>query len=212
MDMSTLCMRYQIVCLSRRSIFALLIVVALSACVASNGRTSDTTHAGNANVKTQNAGTTNADEREMDLVLSVENQQWKMGDAVPVKLRLHHKGKVPVLAICSFHLTDPAAGKDPFKQGRNLWAPVVIEAAGVQPARAAPGETASSLLNPGQPVEFEVDLNKLLWGKLIQSTWPNGTFSQTAEPGNYEVSFRMNVRGGETSEQIKSNAVKVALK
>jgi hypothetical protein len=212
MDRSTLCMRYEIVRLSRRLVFGLLMVVAVSACAVLAGRTSNITHEGNANLKTENGGTTAADLGELEFLISVENQQWKMGGPIPVKLRVHNKGKVPIVGICSFDLTDPTAGSDPFKQGRNLWAPVVIQASGVQPARAAPGETASSMLNPGQPVEFEVDLNKLSWGTAIQATWPDGTLSQDAKPGNYEISFRMKVRTIETPSNIESNKVRVTLK
>ena len=212
MDMSTLCMRYEIVRLSRRFIFGLLVVVALSACAVSLARTGDPPHEGHPKVKTQNVGTTNSDLPELEFLISVENQQWKRRGPIPVKLRLHNAGKVPITGICSFQLDDPTAGNDPYKEGRNLWAPVIFDEAGVQPARVIPGESASSTLDPGQTLELQVDLNKLNWGKVIQNSWPDGTFYQNAEPGNFEFSFRMNVRTGETREQIESNKVKVSLK
>jgi len=82
------------------------------------------------------------------------------GDPILVKLRAHNAGKVTVAGICSFQLDDPTAGNDPFKEGRNLRAPVVVRAAGIKSAEAIPGEIVSSRLTPGEAIETEVDLNK----------------------------------------------------
>ena len=209
MDISTSRVGSRRVRLGGKFIVGLLLIVAgLSAFAVSSGRTADIRHEGNPKVETQN--TTTADLHDLNFSISVENSRWEMGSTIPVKLRVQNTGKVPVEGICSFRLNDPKAGSDPYKQGRNLWAPIIVQAEGVNPA-VMPGP-ASSLLNPGQTIDVQIDLQKLNWAKAIQSTWPDGTLAQNAEAGDYEFSFRINVRIGETSEVIESNKVKVSIK
>lgn len=207
MDISTSRMRDWRARLSRRFIFGLLIVVALCAGAVSSGSTGKIPQQGNAKVNTQNAGSTAGDERKLEFVVSVENHKWKKGEPILVKLRVHNAGKDPIGGICSFELRDPLTGNDPYKQGRNLWAPVFVKAEGIQPITGS----GSSRLNPGQTIELEVDLNKLNWGTAIQSMWPNENLSQKGATGDYELSFSMNVYPRGTSEKIESNKVKVSI-
>jgi hypothetical protein len=207
MEMSTESMRCEMFRLSNRFVFSLLIVVAVSACAVSNGRTGNISHEGNASVKNQNTSTPANDGRKLEFVVSVDNKRWKLEGPMLVKLRVHNAGDLPVQGICSFALTDPTAGDDPYKEGRNLWAPVIVQAAGVEPA---PGP-ASTMVNPGESLELEVDLTKLNWASMIQSDWPSKTITGTRAAGAYEFSFRMHVKTAETSEKIESNIVKVSI-
>lgn len=208
MEMSTFSRRYAIVRVSNRFVFGLLVVLALSACAVSSWRTADISQAGNAKVNTENAGTTADDERKLDLVVSVDNQQWKIGGPILVKLRVHNAGKLSVEGICSFELIDPTAGNDPYKERLNLWAPVIVQAGGVQPAQGPNLSTFS----PDQTVELEVDLNTLNWASVISNSWPRNPISQISPNGDYEFCFRIHVKTEETSEKIESNKVKVSIK
>lgn len=146
---------------------------------------------------------------KLDLVVSVDNRRWKIGDPFLAKLRVHNPGKVPVQGICSFALTDPLAVDNPYKEGRNLWAPVIVQEGGVQPA---PGPVAS-VLKPGQTIELEVDLNKLNWASAISNLWPANPISRSGyEAGDYDFSFRIHVTTQETAEKMESNRIKVSIK
>jgi hypothetical protein len=203
--MSTMIMRHEIVLLSSRFITGLLIVVALTACAVSNGRTGNVSHEGNTKVTAQNV---TDNERKLDFVVSLDKQQWKLGGPILVKLRVHNAGNLPVNGICSFALTNPTVGNNPYKEGQNFWAPVIVQAGNVEPA---PGPV-SSTLNPGETLELEVDLNKLNWAKAISNDWPSEALSQTRVAGAYEFSFRMHVKTGSSSEKFESNKIKVSIK
>lgn len=213
MDISALRVRSRSVRLAGPFIIGLLLVVAgFSAYAVSSGRTGDSQRSGRAKVETQKGNMTIADLPELSFSILVENPRWKMDAPIPVKLRVYNAGQVPVQGLCSFQLVDlTKGGRDPFKERSNLWAPVIVQAEGAKPA-AVPGPF-SSVLNPGQTMDLEVDLNKLNWAKVIQSVWPRSTLSQTAEAGDeYELSFRLEVRTEGTRARAESNKVKVSIK
>ncbi len=145
-------------------------------------------------------------EDSLNLIVSVDGQEFKRSAAIPVTLSIKNAGQKPALGFCAFKLT--RIGDSPKKGPRNsLWAPVVVQGKSV---KSAESPTQSKIPESEQFV-WKLNISELKWGTAIQPIWPNDKLDQFVSAGEYELYFDIVREEAPDKITTESNHLKVKL-